>query len=422
MLESYQQEVMRKRQAARIFWLIVFICSLFLYFFFQGYYPDVRLGLRRILEPGDTEHTGSTDIMRSFGIINVRTTQLDATITLGSGSYGNNEKRMSDYGRYTMDIEKNGYIPNHLEFTIDRDKPYFIEKVTLFPRPEYKKFSGIEDIYPMKNGSLLLKTASGTIYSGSTSSGKILSTTPLKHIGENYFSSGSNVLVLENSTFEVAPPNITNFVQTCKNVEWKDSLFYCPKTKSLLTEWGRYMTGIVDIRDSLIEKSGSVIQIVSGNIGKIWSHSGDINLRKISVIDDILYFNSSGSLVPKDKTKEIIRTPLESILHASKLKDDMVFIGTRWGELHLLIWRSGEPVERIQDIRFPSHLSYANIEFHSLEWNLIIKTARGIILIYRWSDDIHWIVEGDILSYSEKWALYKKDNEFWSVDWSNEGL
>ena len=89
------------------------------------------------------------------------------------------------------------------------------------------------------------------------------------------------------------------------------------------------MTGIVDIRDSLIEKSGSVIQIVSGNIGKIWSHSGDINLRKISVIDDILYFNSSGSLVPKDKTKEIIRTPLESILHASKLKDDMVFIGPR---------------------------------------------------------------------------------------------
>ena len=422
MLESYQQEVMRKRQAARIFWLIVFICSLFLYFFFQGYYPDVRLGLRRILEPGNTEHTGSTDIMRSFGIINVRTTQLDATITLGSGSYGNNEKRMSDYGRYTMDIEKNGYIPNHLEFTIDRDKPYFIEKVTLFPRPEYKKFSGIEDIYPMKNGSLLLKTASGTIYSGSTSSGKILSTTPLKHIGENYFSSGSNVLVLENSTFEVAPPNITNFVQTCKNVEWKDSLFYCPKTKSLLTEWGRYMTGIVDIRDSLIEKSGSVIQIVSGNIGKIWSHSGDINLRKISVIDDILYFNSSGSLVPKDKTKEIIRTPLESILHASKLKDDMVFIGTRWGELHLLIWRSGEPVERIQDIRLPSHLSYSNIEFHSLEWKLIIKTARGIILIYRWSDDIHWIVEGDILSYSEKWALYKKDNEFWSVDWSDEGL
>lgn len=153
MLESYQQEVKRKRQSARIFWLIVFVCSLFLYFFFQGYYPDIRVGMRRIfMEPGNNNFTGSTDIMRSFGIINVRTTQVDANITLGSGSYANNEKRMSDYGNYTMDIQKSGYISNHLEFTIDREKPYFIEKVSLFPRPEYKKFNSIEDIFPMKNG------------------------------------------------------------------------------------------------------------------------------------------------------------------------------------------------------------------------------------------------------------------------------
>lgn len=151
MLESYQQEVLRKRQSARIFWLIVLVCSLFLYFFFQGYYPDVRVGMRRIfMEPGNSNFTGSTDIMRSFGIINVRSTQLDATITLGSGSYANNEKRMSDYGNYIMDIQKSGYIPNHLEFTIDREKPYFIEKVSLFPRPEYKKINGITEIYPMK--------------------------------------------------------------------------------------------------------------------------------------------------------------------------------------------------------------------------------------------------------------------------------
>ena len=51
--------------------------------------------MRRIfMEPGNNNFTGSTDIMRSFGIINVRTTQLDANITLGSGSYANNENKM----------------------------------------------------------------------------------------------------------------------------------------------------------------------------------------------------------------------------------------------------------------------------------------------------------------------------------------
>ncbi|NRH20867.1 hypothetical protein HOO68_02385 [Candidatus Gracilibacteria bacterium] len=421
MLESYQQEVKRKRQSARIFWLIVFVCSLFLYFFFQGYYPDIRVGMRRIfMEPGNNNFTGSTDIMRSFGIINVRTTQLDANITLGSGSYANNEKRMSDYGNYTMDIQKSGYISNHLEFTIDREKPYFIEKVSLFPRPEYKKFNSIEDIFPMKNGGVLMRTASGIIFSGSTFSGKLVYTAPLKFIGDKYFSTETGVLIWENNSFENGDLSIKNFVQTCKNVEWKYDLFYCPKTKSLLTEGGKYMTGIIDIRDSLIERSGSVIQIVSGNIGKSWTLTGDINLRKINIIDDILYLNNSGSLIPKDKTKQIIRTPLENILHISKLKDDMVFIGSKGGELRLLIWRAGEPIERIQNIKFPGHLSYSNIEFHSIEGNIIIKTARGIILIYRGSNDIHWIVEGDILSYSDTNALYKKDNEFWSVDWSEK--
>jgi hypothetical protein len=85
MLETYQAEITRKRRAARIFWLIVFICSLFLYFFFQGYYPDVRVGLRHIFsESGSQNFPGSSDLIRSFGIINVRTTQADATILLGS--------------------------------------------------------------------------------------------------------------------------------------------------------------------------------------------------------------------------------------------------------------------------------------------------------------------------------------------------
>jgi len=192
MLESYQQEVMRKRQSARIFWLIVFVCSLFLYFFFQGYYPDVRVGMRRIfMEPGNGNFTGSTDIMRSFGIINVRSSQLDASITLGSGSYANNEKRMSDYGNYTMDIQKPGYIPNHLEFTIDREKPYFIEKVSLFPNPEYKKINGITEIYPMKEGAPLIKTASGIIFSGSINPQNIVHTGSLRYIGDTYFLTSS---------------------------------------------------------------------------------------------------------------------------------------------------------------------------------------------------------------------------------------
>ena len=89
-------------------------------------------------ESGSESGSGSSDLIRSFGIINVKTTPIDATILLGSGAYGNNEKKMSDYGDYTMQVARLEYLTNTMQFRIDREKPFFIEKVSLLPVPTYK--------------------------------------------------------------------------------------------------------------------------------------------------------------------------------------------------------------------------------------------------------------------------------------------
>lgn len=60
---------------------------------------------------------------------------------LGSGSYGNNEKRMSNYDTYALTIEQDGYIKNTLSFIIDKEKPYFIEEIALLETPEYQSLS-----------------------------------------------------------------------------------------------------------------------------------------------------------------------------------------------------------------------------------------------------------------------------------------
>lgn len=420
MFESYQLEVLRKRRAARIFWLIVFICALFLYFFFQGYYPDVRVGLRRIfMENTDTNFTGSQDIMRSFGIINVRTTQIDANIVLEGGYYGNNEKRMSDYGKYTMSISKDWYLTNYLEFTIDREKPFFIEKVSLIPRPIYRKLSGINEMYPINNDTII-RTASGYIVMEWTDAERIIYTGSLRYIGGKYFNTNTGTLVWENNNLTKANQNINNFIQTCKNAVWKYELFYCSRAKSLLTEWGIYLTGIIDIRDHLIERSGSITQISEGRIGKTWTQTGEIDLTKIAILNNNIYFNNSGSLTPKDRTQEIIATPLDSIHHISSLDGDIVFIGIKKTEPHIIIRHSSDPVDRVRDISFPEHLSYLEIEFHPLWGNLMIETPKWILLIYRGSHELQWIVEGEILSYTDSGAIYKKDNELWWVDWSEK--
>jgi len=126
------------------------------------------------------------------------------------------------------------------------------------------------------------------------------------------------------------------------------------------------MTGIIDIRDHLIERSGSITQISEGRIGKTWTQTGEIDLTKIAILNNSLYFNNSGSLTPKDRTQEIITTPLDNIHHISSLDGDIVFIGIKKTEPHIIIRHSSDPIDRVRNIPFPEHLSYSEIEFHPL--------------------------------------------------------
>ena len=420
MLETYHVEIIRKRRAARIFWLIVFVCSWFLYFFFQGYYPDVRVWLRHIFsESGSESYTGSSDLIRSFGIINVRTTQPDTTILLGSNIYNNNEKRMSDYGDYSMAIDKPGYIKNILKFRIDREKPFFIEKISLLPLPTYKKLDGVLAIYPIENGESLARTASGIISSGSQVNEIRGYTGSFVHIGGKYFRTNSGILSWEWTQFKKVNPDIKNYVETCSDLYWNSDIFYCPKSQSLLTQSGRYMTGILNIQNNLIAQSGGIIELKNWILGKSWTQSGEINLENIVIINDIFYVKKSGDLISKNNI-ENITTLLSNIDYASLLGEDTILVWKKEWKTHLIVRHPGDPIDRERDIILPENLSYKDIEFHSLDGNIMIVTPNGILFIYRSANDIHWIVEWEILLYKNTGAIYRKNGEIWETNWSDK--
>ncbi|MBX9808857.1 hypothetical protein K2X92_00500 [Candidatus Gracilibacteria bacterium] len=418
MLETYQNEITRKRKSARIFWLIVFVCSLFLYFFFQGYYPDVRVGLQKIFSESGSENHSNSDLIRSFGIINVRTLPLDANITLGENSYGNNEKRMSDYGDYMMHIEKPGYLPNNIEFKIDREKPFFIEKISLLPLPRYKKLDGMISYFHIGNSESLIQTATGLIGSGTLSHTGITFTGTLTHIGGKYFETSTGVLTWNGTRFVKSNSDIANFIETCENIEWKYGLFYCAKSKSLLTETGKYMTGILNLDNHLIIQSGALIEIKKGSPGKVFNQTGGIKAGNLFVNKDIFLIGNTGNLISPSNHNKNISTILDSVSHISTIEETTIIVGKKDNKTELIIRHIGDPIDRERIITLPSNLSYSDIEFAALDGNLIFKSPKGILFIYRGSHHYQWIVEGDIISFTESGAVYKKDNVFWYADWS----
>lgn len=418
MLETYQNEITRKRKSARIFWLIVFVCSLFLYFFFQGYYPDVRVGLQKIFSESGSENHSNSDLIRSFGIINVRTLPLDANITLGENSYGNNEKRMSDYGDYMMHIEKPWYLPNNIEFKIDREKPFFIEKISLLPLPRYKKLDGMISYFHIGNSESLIQTATWLIWSGTLSHTGITFTGTLTHIGGKYFETSTGVLTWNGTRFVKSNSDIANFIETCENIEWKYGLFYCAKSKSLLTETGKYMTGILNLDNHLIIQSGALIEIKKWSPWKVFNQTGGIKAGNLFVNKDIFLIGNTGNLISPSNHNKNISTILDSVSHISTIEETTIIVGKKDNKTELIIRHIGDPIDRERIITLPSNLSYSDIEFAALDGNLIFKSPKWILFIYRGSHHYQWIVEWDIISFTESWAVYKKDNVFWYADWS----
>lgn len=137
MLQSYYEEIRRKRNAARFFWLIVFLFAGSLYFFFQGYYP--ALHFQRFFSASGGSLTETGGIIRSFGIVNINVKNSETTISLNGLPYVNSEKKMVDYGNYTISITKPGYISGEMPFIIDKETPYYIDDITLLPKGSYSE-------------------------------------------------------------------------------------------------------------------------------------------------------------------------------------------------------------------------------------------------------------------------------------------
>lgn len=106
MLENYYEEIGRKRRERRMFWIVVWALSVFLYLFFQGYYPYVKFDTWNFLEKSDgaASETGKEkpQVVRAFGIINVRTVPSPDKIAISSPTIGervipNDDKGFFDF-------------------------------------------------------------------------------------------------------------------------------------------------------------------------------------------------------------------------------------------------------------------------------------------------------------------------------------
>jgi hypothetical protein len=142
MIPSYQEELRIRKNKDRIFWSIVAIMTIFLYFFFQGYYPNYE----RFFSRADTSKQA---FLKPFGIIDIHVFPQPDSIRINNETYNNNSKTIFDLGEYLLSIEKKDYLPISFLLDITKKSPFYTNVVNLFPTPVYSNL-------PMAFDSILL--------------------------------------------------------------------------------------------------------------------------------------------------------------------------------------------------------------------------------------------------------------------------
>lgn len=105
-MQSYYDEIQQKKRASRIFWILVFSFAIFLYYFFQGYYPSLDISLKQIFTGSGMTRLERDEFIESFGIVNIRVEPQDARIQINREDIGYDEKKMVPYDEYLLSIGK----------------------------------------------------------------------------------------------------------------------------------------------------------------------------------------------------------------------------------------------------------------------------------------------------------------------------
>jgi hypothetical protein len=428
MIESYQAEVARKQKAARIFWLIVFTFAGFLYFFFQGYYPDVRLGVKQFLgTSGSTLGDSPSDLIKSFGIINISVKKpTGATISLGSGSYVNNDKLMTNYGEYTATISKVGYISDVFDFVIDRESPYYISIVSLLRAPTYARVAtGSYTVRKIGDTSWIQSGASGSVLLDESFSGGIRLTPGSRvSIGEGYFLSGKTIMTY-NTDEKAWEPQIwsgsSDFIADCSTqISVRSVVLSCDQAQTVLTDKWRTLTGILAIGRDWIRRSDRLL--TGDNLTPLALTGAELQSPNYIERDGNWYSQSGATFVPlrSNTSKKIlppIVTDLDTIEYVRWVAWELIIIGKKGSQGTLAIMSIEK--NTIRYVTFPD-TPLTEVRIEKYDGNLFIKTRNALLFLYNDSDTIEWLIDGEILAFSPVAALYSQDGALWRASWGDE--
>ena len=184
MLDSYHEEVRKKRNNHAIFWGVVFVFWILLFMFFQGYYFSISVWFEQLLHKNSQSEPKPplNQILKSFGIVNLKVSPTPKIFTLNNEPYTNGDNKFVDYGEYELKVEEPGYIPLTLNINLSRNHAFYLNTIRLFKNPNEKIFERPTQKIEKLGAGFLSFESSGKIFQHPTytSTGRLINSAMIR--------------------------------------------------------------------------------------------------------------------------------------------------------------------------------------------------------------------------------------------------
>lgn len=440
MLDSYHDEVRRKRNSYAIFWGLVFLFAVLLFMFFQGYYFSVRLGFEQLLQKSpDKDNQSITQILKSFGIINLKVNPEPRTLTLNGQPYVNGDKKFVDYGNYELNVAEPDYIPLTLDIELSRNHAFYLNTIRLFKNPAEKPFERNTDRIEKLGAGFLSFGSGGSVFKHTLPNGtgaildKVLNTSSTgavstgtgitaTSLGEGYFSYKNRIYALNPEGLLVLDDTF-KAVNLCPNARMIHAEVYCPDTRKFLT--GKYK----DLRDTILEVNAEFIRTESSLIrfgGTLFNSSTPLTSsvtfngpsKLISYRGKQVILNQNKLYDIEDNFKEIKVEGFDGILRTEKFGDEIVTIGIRQSATWIRIedGKNSMTEAKLQDFEGK------DVAVSLIGGAFIISSEKEVVLYYKGARTAYQLARGYILGVMDKTIIYNRDGKTYSLTLEEGGI
>ena len=443
MLESYFQEIKRRKRRKLFFWILVFVFATLLYFFFKGKYISINLNWNNILSQSGniiseteksvsgTTQTGSFAknliTFNSFWIVNVKVFPRDSQIYLNHEPYSNDSKPRIDYGDYLLEIFHDGYIAAEMNFSITEEKNFYIDDISLLKTPKYSLFPKIQDgrIVSIGDNSWIGYSSSGMLlYQKNFEKPTRISKVNYDHIGGGKFLSGGTLIEYSQIDEKWLPNTnlaVKKFLNNCPNPNYQNGLIHCEENQSAITEAGNIFTGVLMHGKNFLKGEKNIIvgDLKSGNTKSFALTGASLEGTNFFEISGDWYTNSGATFVSIDSMNPKILDfdlDFEKIDFVQQMGRELAIIGTK-NDAKKLVLIDTHAQKHGQYLKIPENVELENIRIYEKERNFFLKTRNSLLFFYRESEKLEWIVDGKILAIGDTFALYEKEGGIWMADW-----